>query len=143
MIEIRSPCASDYAPVKKLLADARLPVDDFVPEHLAFVACDGEEPVAAIGCEKFGDSWLLRSLVVAEGQRSSGLGAKLVDALESDARDQGVVQIWLLTIDADGFFESLGYRRRKRDGAPIAIRGTAEFSELCPVSAVLMSRLLA
>ena len=143
MIAIRAPRDSDYAPVKKLLADARLPVDDFVPEHLAFVACDGEKPVAAVGYETLEDMWLLRSLVVAEGQRSTGLGAKLVAALEADARDLGVVEIWLLTIDADGFFQSLGYRRRERDEAPEAIRGTAEFSALCPASAVLMSRSLA
>ena len=52
-------------------------------------------------------------------------------------------EIWLLTIDADGFFESLGYGRRERDEAPEAIVGTAEFADLCPASAVLMSRPLA
>jgi amino-acid N-acetyltransferase len=143
VIEIRRPRESDYVPVRELLGDANLPVEDFVFEHLAFVACDDEQPVAAIGCERLGKSWLLRSLVVADGQRSRGLGARLVEALEADARDQGVGEIWLLTIDAYGFFESLGYRRRKRDEAPTAIRGSAEFSDLCPASAVLMSRSLA
>ncbi len=142
MIEIRSPRASDYAPIRQMLSDASLPVEDLSPEHLAFVASDEGKPVAAIGCEKLGDAWLLRSLVVAEGQRSRGLGAKLVAALEADGREQGVREIWLLTIDADGFFESLGYQRRARDAAPDTIRGTAEFSDLCPASAVLMCRSL-
>ena len=142
MIEIRSPRASDYLPVRQMLSDANLPVDDLSPEHLAFVASDDDQPVAAIGCEKLGDVWLLRSLVVSEGQRSRGLGAKLVNALEADAREQGVGEVWLLTIDADGFFESLGYQRRERDETPEAIRGTEEFSDLCPASAVLMSRSL-
>ena len=142
MIEIRSPRASDYLPVRQMLVDATLPVNDFAPEHLAFVASDDGKPVAAIGCEKLGDVWLLRSLVVATGQRSRGLGAKLVNALETDAREQGVGEIWLLTIDADGFFESLGYRRRERDQAPEVIQGTAEFSDLCPASAVLISKSL-
>ena len=70
MIEIRLPRASDYLPVRQMLSDANLPVDDFVPEHLAFVACDDEQPVAAIGCEKLDDVWLLRSLVVAEGREA-------------------------------------------------------------------------
>ena len=140
MIEIRHPRESDFAPVRQLLIDAGLPVDDFVPEHLAFVACEDKRPLAAIGCEKLGETWLLRSLVVAEDQRSRGLGAKLVAALEADAREQGVGEIWLLTIDADAFFASQGYRRRERDEAPEVVRGTAEFSELCPASAVLMSR---
>ena len=34
-------------------------------------------------------------------------------------------------------------RIRERDEAPEAIRATAEFSDLCPASAVLMSRSLA
>lgn len=143
MIEIRAPRTSDYAPLKQLLATARLPVDDFVAEHLAFVACDGERPVGAIGREALGEIWLLRSLVVDEARRSHGLGARLVAALESEARRQGAVEIWLLTIDADGFFESLGYQRREREEAPPAIRGTAEFSDLCPASAILMARALA
>ena len=142
MIEIRRPRESDFASIRQLLIDANLPADDFVPEHLAFIASDDEQPVAAIGCERFGDAWLLRSLVVAEGQRSRGLGARLVAALEADAREQGVGKIWLLTIDADGFFASLGYRRRERGEAPEVIRSTAEFSDLCPASAVLMARSL-
>ena len=142
MIEIRRPVASDFDWVTRMLDDANLPVDDFVPEHLAFVACNDEQPVAAIGCEWLGDIWLLRSLVVAESNRSQGLGGKLVAALEADAREQGVGEIWLLTIDADGFFESQGYRRRERDEAPEVIQRTAEFSDLCPASAVLMSRSL-
>ena len=142
MIDIRRPRESDYTPIRQLLSDANLPVDDFVPEHLAFVGCIDEQPVAAIGYEALGDAWLLRSLVVAKGQRSRGLGAKLVAALEDLAREQGAVEMWLLTIDADGFFDSLGYQRRGRDDAPEAIRGTAEFSDLCPASAVLMSRFL-
>jgi amino-acid N-acetyltransferase len=125
-----------------MLEDANLPVDDFVPEHLAFVACDDDQPVAAIGCERLGDVWLLRSLVVAEARRSRGLGARLVEALEAEARGQGVRELWLLTIDADSFFESLGYRRHERDETPEVIQGTAEFSDLCPASAVLMSRSL-
>jgi amino-acid N-acetyltransferase len=140
VIEIRHPREPDFAPVRQLLIDAGLPVDDFVLDHLAFVASDNEKPLAAIGCEKLGESWLLRSLVVAEGQRSRGLGAKLVAALEADAREHGVGEIWLLTIDADGFFESQGYRRRERDEAPEVIQRTAEFADLCPASAVLMSR---
>ena len=142
MTTIRPPCEPDFASVRRLLIKADLPVDDFVAKHLAFVASVDEQPVAAIGYEDFGDTWLLRSLVVDKEHRSHGLGARLVAALEDSAREQGVVQIWLLTIDADGFFKSLGYELRQRDEAPADIRGTAEFTDLCPASAVLMSRSL-
>ena len=142
MIRIRRPITSDFEKIRRMLGDANLPVNDLVPEHLAFVASDDEEPVGAIGCEKSGDTWLLRSLVVDKEQRSRGLGARLVGALEDDARASGAVELWLLTIDADGFFQSLGYRQRERDEAPSSIRRTAEFTELCPASAALMSRSL-
>ena len=142
MIEIRRTCESDFAPIRQLLVDANLPVEDLVAEHLAFVASVDGQPVAAIGYEGFGDTWLLRSLVVDKEHRSHGLGAQLVAALEDSAREQGVGEIWLLTIDADGFFKSFGYESRQRDEAPEAIRGTAEFADLCPASAVLMSRSL-
>ncbi len=140
MIGIRRPRATDFAPIRQLLEDSRLPVDDFVLEHIAFVARDDERPVGAIGREAFGETWLLRSLVVSREQRSRGLGARLVAALEALARERGVAEMWLLTTDADAFFASLGYRRRDRDEAPEAVRGTAEFAELCPASAILMSR---
>jgi len=142
MIEIRRPRPSDYAPIRGMLDEARLPVDDFVPEHLAFVACDAGRPVGAIGREQTGETWLLRSLVVDGEYRSAGLGARLVAALEDDARTGGAKELWLLTIDADGFFAALGYRRRERNEAPAPIRDTAEFADLCPASAILMSRSL-
>ena len=140
MIGIRRPRATDFAPIRRLLEDSRLPIDDFVLEHIAFVATDDERPVGAIGREACGEHWLLRSLVVAEAQRARGLGAKLVAALEADACVKGVVEIWLLTTDADEFFASLGYGRRQRDEAPDVIRATAQFDGLCPAGATLMSR---
>ena len=126
-----------------MLADAGLPVEDFVASHLAFVADDAGRPAAAIGFEHFGDVGLLRSLVVAEGSRFKGLGRQLVGALEAHAAQRGVAELWLLTIDADNYFLDLGYRRRDRDEAPEPIRGTPEFAELCPGEAILMSRNLA
>jgi len=54
----------------------------------------------------------------------------------------GVDELWLLTIDADAFFVSLGYETRERSEAPEAIRNTEEFSGLCPEDAVLMSKQL-
>ncbi len=60
--------------------------------------------------------------------------------LHDACRQQAVQEVWLLTIDADPFFEKLGYVVRTRDAAPDVIRGTAEFSSLCPGDAVLMSK---
>ncbi len=124
----------------RLLSDAGLPLDDLAVDHLAFVAEEDGELHGLIGLERFGEVGLLRSLVVASHSRGRGLGRKLVSALEAHARDCGVAELWLLTIDADAFFERLGYGVRRRDAAPDAIRATAEFSVLCPADAVLMSK---
>jgi len=139
---IRLPAVSDYPAIRQMLSDAGLPVEDFVAEHLARVAEEDGMPVAAIGFERFGEVGLLRSLVVAEGARVKGLGRKLVAELEALARAEGIREIWLLTIDADPYFLRLGYGLRDRDDAPSDIRGTAEFSGLCPDDAALMSKSL-
>lgn len=141
-MKVREPRASDYAPVKAMLADAGLPTEDFVPEHLAFVAEENGEVVAAIGFEALGEVGLMRSLVVADGIRFQGLGRKLVDTLETRAQAQGVSEIWLLTLGVDAYFLGLGYQPRNRSEAPTSLRRTAEFSELCPDSATLMSKKL-
>ena len=84
----------------------------------------------------------MRSLVVSRAARGSGVGAALVAALEAACWDRGIQELWLLTIDADSFFEKLGYAVRSRVVAPDAIRDTEEFSTLCPGDAVLMSKAL-
>ncbi len=141
-MRFRTPESKDLDKVMTLLADAGLPTADLTLAHLALVADNGTDIIAAVGLESFGELALLRSLVVSSSARNGGLGRRLVDALERQSRDNGVRELWLLTIDADPFFARLGYAVRKREDAPEAIRGTQEFSELCPGDAVLMSKRL-
>jgi amino-acid N-acetyltransferase len=56
--------------------------------------------------------------------------------------EQGVGEIWLLTRGVDSYFLALGYEVRDRADVPKEIRGTQEFSELCPEDATLMSKTL-
>jgi len=98
--------------------------------------------VGLIGLEVFGTTGLLRSLVVAKNARASGLGSKLVGALEAAAETAGIGELWLLTVDAGRFFERLGYRSVDRSRVPEAIRGSREFSELCPAAASVMRKRL-
>ena len=138
--QIRSPRPLDLDAAVRLLSEAGLPVDDATADHLALVTEENGELHGLIGLERFGDVGLLRSLVVASHYRGRGLGEALVSALEAQAQDCGVAELWLLTIDADVFFERLGYGVRRRDAAPDAIQATSEFSTLCPADAVLMSK---
>ncbi len=139
-ITIRSAFDRDIKNAKKLLRAADLPVDDLDSSMLAFVAEADGLLVAAIGIEVFDSVGLLRSLVVASDFRAAGIGRFLVERLEDRARQDGVSELWLLTIDADAWFEGLGYTALGREQAPDAIRATAEFSSLCPDDAVLMRK---
>lgn len=141
-ISIRQATRDDLSTAKILLSDAGLPVDDLSATHLAFVGIAEDDVVGVIGFENHGRVGLLRSLVVAEDARASGLGRELVAALEASAREQGIDEIWLLTIDADPFFAQLGYQIRGRSSAPPEIAGTAEFTALCPGDAFLMCKAL-
>jgi len=139
-MKIREPAKADFAPVKAMLEDAGLPTEDFAPEYLAFVAEDEGRIVAAIGFQGFGHAGLLRSLVVEDGTRFKGLGRQLVAALEAHADEQGVREIWLLTLDVDQYFRAMGFEIRDRAEVPAEISGTAEFADLCPEDATLMSK---
>ena len=141
-MRIRRATSKDLPQAKTMLSAAGLPVTDLAAEHLAFAAVDGERITGLIGFEPYGPIGLLRSLVIAEDARDKGLGRKLVASLEAAARDDGVDELWLLTIDADAYFAHLGYEVRERSDAPETIRGTAEFAGLCPDDATLMRKLL-
>ena len=140
-VTIRPATGNDWPWIREQLGDAGLPTADIdrklMKDFLVAETPQGEW-VAAIGCQRYGSLGLLRSLVVATPARDAGLGRKLVAQLERRAAAAGVLELWLLTIDAERFFAALGYREADRREVPRAIGETAEFSTLCPDSAHLM-----
>jgi len=144
MPELRQAQPEDWPEIQALLSESGLPTEDLGPRRLDgfLVAVDGEEIVGIIGLEIFGKTGLLRSLVVAGNARSAGLGGKLVGALESAAETAGIRELWLLTIDAERFFERQGFTIVEREIVPESIRQTDEFSGLCPDTAYLMMKAL-
>lgn len=144
MPTLRQAKADDWDAIRALLLESRLPTDDLGPDKLdAFlVAEDGGKLAGLIGLQVFGTTGLLRSLVVAEDARRAGLGGKLVGALESAAQTAGIRDLWLLTIDAERFFERQGFTIVERDSVPDGIRSTEEFAGLCPATAFLMRKVL-
>lgn len=117
---------------------------DLTAAHLKdfLVAERSGSVTGAVGLEPYGSSGLLRSLVVSPAIRGHGSGTRLVDALETRARELGITELWLLTTTAADFFARLGYAPAERDRAPEAIKDTAEFKSLCPSSAVCMVKTL-
>jgi amino-acid N-acetyltransferase len=142
--KIRRGQAADLPAVSKLLMSARLPTADLTSAHAlqTWVLEDRGSIVGIIGLELFGSDGLLRSLAVSPAHGSRGLGAELVGHLEHDARAAGVRQFVLLTETAETFFRGLGYTATDRDQVSEAVKQSAEFHSLCPISAVCMSKAL-
>ena len=134
-VAIRAAAAADLEVARRWLDAAALPTGDLTAAHMPdfLLALRGDRPVGMIGIEQFGRVGLLRSLVVDARCRAAGIGRELVCALEATAADRGVVELWLLTIDANEYFAGCGYTIRQRVDAPVAIRETPEFSTLCPI----------
>lgn len=141
---LRDARLADWPAVRAMLEAAELPHADLSPAAMRefLVAEEAAAVCGAVGLEPAGPVGLLRSLVVAQSVRGRGLGETLLTALEQRASERGVVELWLLTIDAGEFFARRGYAPKPREAAPPAIRGSREFSSLCPADAALYSKRL-
>ena len=135
--ELRPARPGELDAIVALLSASELPVDDLTASKLdAFVvATEGEVCVGVAGLEIHEPNALLRSLAVERRHRSRGLGARLVDAIETGARARGVTALYLLTTTATTFFERMGYTAHDRATVPSSIAATTEFSSLCPDTA--------
>src|SRR5688572_2384263 len=131
-VVIRPATSSDLTAVQRLLRDASLPVDgvtEFFPENYAVGESNGEI-VAAIGVEQYGDHGLLRSAVVAETERGTGLGAGLTNERMEWCRTQDFRSLYLLTTTAAPFFEYMGFARIDRSEVPAEVQGAPEFATI-------------
>jgi len=129
--------------VRALLESSGLPTTDLLISNPKFVvACEGTRIVGAGALETFGSTALLRSIVVSEELRGSGLGRTIVRELERIAGIAGVRELVLLTQTAKRFFKHQGYGVIDRAEAPPAAQGSEEFRLLCPASATCMAKTL-
>ena len=141
---IRPAHSGDQSPVAQLLQNAGLPTADLLSAHKfkCWVIEEKSSILGVIGLERFGSEALLRSLAVAPQYRKRGLGQELVARLEHDAQAEGIQRLVLLTETAQGFFKRLGYTAIDRGQVSDAVKQSAEFRTLCPVSANCMSKAL-
>jgi amino-acid N-acetyltransferase len=138
------PAGEETLPYVEALLEANgLPSADVRSKPECFyVAHDGDERVGVGGIEIHGSAGLLRSVAVERSARGEGFGTALCERLEAAARADGVETLYLLTTTARGFFAERGYAEIGRTEAPEAIRGTTEFADLCPETAVCMRKRL-
>lgn len=92
----------------------------------------------AVGLEVYGETALLRSLVVSRDCSGLGIGKRLLAAAEELARDLHVSSIYLLTTNQTRYFEQRTFRQVPREEAPAAIQATSEFSSLCTSTSALL-----
>ena len=80
-------------------------------ELLAFFVREGDRIVAGICGNTWGGTCELRQFWVEESQRNRGLGTKLFQAAEQEARRRGCTQIILMTFSfqAPGFYGKHGF----------------------------------
>ena len=144
-VTLRPANAEDWPAVREALAAEGLPVSDLSAVAMAnfwVAAAPDGRLVGAVAVERYLRVGLLRSLFVIPEARGQGVAARLLEQAEQSARALGIDELWLLTIDADEYFETGGYVRQARDTSPAAIAATPEFSDLCPANATLMRKTL-
>lgn len=143
--ELRDAAVDDLADIKSLLEQAALPFDDLKQDAMQdfVIVRDAQRMlIGAGGIERYENDGLLRSVVVHENARGNGLGQQITRAVEDRARNNGVTTLYLLTTTAAEFFPRLGYGRVERNNAPEKLKHSAEFTSLCPASAVCMRKSL-
>jgi N-acetylglutamate synthase-like GNAT family acetyltransferase len=133
--------SAEFDAVSRLLSASNLPVSDLESHIAAFTLAKADGlVVGTAGLEIYGELALVRSLCVVASRRSDGIGAALLEAVTSCATAQGVQEFYLLTTGAAPYFAKLGFVPLAREQAPLEIRNTAQFSSLCPSSAVCMRK---
>jgi amino-acid N-acetyltransferase len=140
---LRTARDSDAAAIRALLEGGGLPTEDLPRSGAEFVvACAGTTVIGTGGLQRCGASGLLRSVVVSESWRGTGVGRAIVERLEQHARALGLEELVLLTQTAATFFERQGYQRIARHSAPAAVQASEEFRLLCPQSAACLRKSL-
>lgn len=122
----------DLAQIEALLSAASLPLEGAADHIDDFMVVRGDAGLkGAICMEDYGNDVLLRSTVVADDARETGIGSILVKAFIERARERGKERIYLLTDTAPIFFERFGFLYLEGSHEmPESVKASKEFS-LC------------
>ena len=140
-MKIIDPGAQDFGVITALLEAEQLPVSDLTTVNwFSLLGIRIEDQLIAVGgLELCGYYLLLRSVVIAPAHRGNGVGARIVEALHLKAKQSGYQAVYLLTMDAQPYFQNIfNYRIIERTDAPTDITLSSQFRETCPGDASLM-----
>jgi amino-acid N-acetyltransferase len=141
-IELAQP--SDLPEILALLDECGLPEAGLRcnPGTLILAARAGERLVGCAALEVHGEHALLRSVAVAANRRGEGLGDQIVEAALELACRLRVVEVYLLTDSAEGFFAHQGFEPVDRSRVPSAVAGSPGFTSCRCVDATCMEKRL-
>lgn len=138
--KIRSAKLADLSDIKKLLSQCNLPVQG-LDDQFGDVYCIAElngKIIGVAGIEPYCCYGLLHSVAVAQSWQGKSIAKSLVKNRLNCAKSSGLTDVFLLTINAAKYFEPFGLCPIERDAIPTDIRGSSEFSSVCPKSAITM-----
>lgn len=109
-IVLRPSRPGDMPAMAALLEQADLP-PMFIEEFLdGFLTAErGGEIIGCGGVELYGESAVVRSVVVAQTTQGMGLGRRIAEVLLERARHAGAGEAYLFTMDAWAFWAHLGF----------------------------------
>ncbi len=133
----------DVPAIETMLVAARLPIVG-VRKHLPYflVGKLQDQLVAVGGLEVYGEYALLRSICVNADYRGLAYGRQVVQQMGLLAQQTGVRDVYLKTVDAMPFFESLGFQRLSKDAVPDVVKQSSQFRGACAASATVMRKRL-
>lgn len=138
-IKTRKAKNNDLATISKLLKEEQLPTEDLDNELEHFIVAEGENGiVGTIGLEKYGDTGLLRSMIVNTEYRNHGIASRLVKELLDYAKAQNLSSLYLITNTAEDYFARKGFVKIDKEKVAKPVLRSKEFNGLCPASSTIM-----
>lgn len=139
-ILITQPTLGDFDKILSLLVCCNLPVSDLTQKDISrfLIATDRNDLVGTIAYESYGEYVLLRSLAVSQSYRHRGIARMLTSEMDALCKTIGFKKAFILTTTAYEFAKAQGFDVVDRADVPSEIRGSKQFSQLCPCSAICM-----
>jgi amino-acid N-acetyltransferase len=140
-VELRTARPADLPDVLALLGSAKLPTAGVAEAFSHFVVAESEgRLVGAVGLEIYGASALLRSVVVEDSWRGTGVGRKMIENALDEAKQRGIDDVFLLTTTAEHYFPRFGFTCVDRQAVAAGVQVSVEFQGACPATAVIMRK---